>query len=177
MAAVGLLADNPDPSEDEIRHGIDGNLCRCTGYHNIVRAIEYAAAEDARRHPGARRVGGGAGMTTTKLFGKAIKRKEDPALIAGTGRYVDDVRLPGELSAAFVRSPYARAVVNSIDGSAALEMPGVHAVYTIEDVRHLGPLLAQVPVGTLKPLLARRTGTPCRRSGRHGGGRRQVPGP
>ncbi|HEX2370513.1 MAG TPA: (2Fe-2S)-binding protein [Acidimicrobiia bacterium] len=45
MSAVGLLADNPDPSEDEIRHGIDGNLCRCTGYHNIVRAIEYAAAK------------------------------------------------------------------------------------------------------------------------------------
>ena len=93
-------------------------------------------------------------MTTTRLFGKAIKRKEDPALIAGTGRYVEDVRLPGELSAVFVRSPYARAGVNSIDTSAALEMPGVHAVYTIEDVRHLGSLLAQVPVGTLKPLLA-----------------------
>ena len=45
MSAVGLLAENPDPSEDEIRHGIDGNLCRCTGYHNIVRAIEYAAAK------------------------------------------------------------------------------------------------------------------------------------
>jgi carbon-monoxide dehydrogenase small subunit len=45
MSAVGLLAENPNPSEDEIRHGIDGNLCRCTGYHNIVRAIEYAAAK------------------------------------------------------------------------------------------------------------------------------------
>jgi carbon-monoxide dehydrogenase small subunit len=45
MSAVGLLADNPDPTEDEIRHGIDGNLCRCTGYHNIVRAIEYAASK------------------------------------------------------------------------------------------------------------------------------------
>ena len=44
MSAVGLLADNPDPTEDEIRHGIDGNLCRCTGYHNIVRSIEFAAA-------------------------------------------------------------------------------------------------------------------------------------
>ena len=92
-------------------------------------------------------------MTTTRLFGKSIKRKEDPALIAGTGRFVEDVRLPGELAAAFVRSPYARAGINSIDGSAALAMPGVHAVYTIEDVRHLGPLLAQVAVGTLKPLL------------------------
>jgi carbon-monoxide dehydrogenase small subunit len=44
ISAVGLLAENPNPTEEEIRHGIEGNLCRCTGYHNIVRAIEYAAA-------------------------------------------------------------------------------------------------------------------------------------
>jgi carbon-monoxide dehydrogenase small subunit len=44
ISAVGLLQDNPNPTEDEIRHGIEGNLCRCTGYHNIVKAIEYAAA-------------------------------------------------------------------------------------------------------------------------------------
>ena len=44
MAAVALLDENPAPTEREIREGIEGNLCRCTGYHNIVRAIEYAAA-------------------------------------------------------------------------------------------------------------------------------------
>ena len=45
MSAAGLLSDNASPSEDEIRHGIEGNLCRCTGYHNIVKAVEYAAAK------------------------------------------------------------------------------------------------------------------------------------
>ena len=45
MSGVALLADNPSPTEAEIRHGIEGNLCRCTGYHNIVRSIEYAAAK------------------------------------------------------------------------------------------------------------------------------------
>jgi carbon-monoxide dehydrogenase small subunit len=44
MAAVSLLADEPNPSGDQIREGIEGNLCRCTGYQNIVRAIEDAAA-------------------------------------------------------------------------------------------------------------------------------------
>lgn len=44
MSAVALLDENESPSEDEIRHGIEGNLCRCTGYHNIVKSIEYAAA-------------------------------------------------------------------------------------------------------------------------------------
>jgi carbon-monoxide dehydrogenase small subunit len=45
MSAVGLLDQNQAPTEDEIRHGIEGNLCRCTGYHNIVKSIEYAAAK------------------------------------------------------------------------------------------------------------------------------------
>ncbi len=53
MTAAGMLADNDDPSEDEIRHGIEGNLCRCTGYHNIVRAIEYAAAKMRGEEPAA----------------------------------------------------------------------------------------------------------------------------
>ncbi|MGN6606907.1 MAG: (2Fe-2S)-binding protein [Jatrophihabitans sp.] len=43
MAARDLLKNNPNPSEDEIREGIEGNLCRCTGYHNIVKAIQAAA--------------------------------------------------------------------------------------------------------------------------------------
>ncbi|MFP5309094.1 MAG: (2Fe-2S)-binding protein [Actinomycetes bacterium] len=45
MAAKDLLAENPDPTDDEIRHGLEGNLCRCTGYVNIVRAVRRAAAE------------------------------------------------------------------------------------------------------------------------------------
>lgn len=44
MAAVGLLAENPDPTEAQVREGLEGNLCRCTGYHNIVRAVLAAAA-------------------------------------------------------------------------------------------------------------------------------------
>jgi carbon-monoxide dehydrogenase small subunit len=43
MAAADLLNRNPQPSEEEIRHALEGNLCRCTGYHNIVRAVQYAA--------------------------------------------------------------------------------------------------------------------------------------
>jgi len=43
MAAISLLDEHPDPSEDEIRLGLEGNLCRCTGYHNIVKAVRAAA--------------------------------------------------------------------------------------------------------------------------------------
>jgi carbon-monoxide dehydrogenase small subunit len=47
LAAVGLLRENPDPSEDEVREALEGNFCRCTGYHNIVRAV-LAAARSGR---------------------------------------------------------------------------------------------------------------------------------
>lgn len=43
MASAALLRDNPDPTEEEIRHGLEGNICRCTGYQNIVRAVQHAA--------------------------------------------------------------------------------------------------------------------------------------
>jgi carbon-monoxide dehydrogenase small subunit len=45
LRAVELLANNPNPTEEDIRWGISGNLCRCTGYNNIVKAIRYAAAK------------------------------------------------------------------------------------------------------------------------------------
>jgi aerobic carbon-monoxide dehydrogenase small subunit len=45
MAAADLLARNPDPSEEDIRHGLEGNLCRCTGYQNIVKAVQDAAGD------------------------------------------------------------------------------------------------------------------------------------
>jgi len=45
MQSVDLLKDNPKPTEQQIREGIEGNLCRCTGYHNIVRAVQYASGQ------------------------------------------------------------------------------------------------------------------------------------
>jgi len=92
--------------------------------------------------------------STTSAMGGIVRRREDPALIAGEGRYVDDIKMTGEASAVFVRSPFAHARINSIDTSAAEAIAGVHAVYTADDVRHLGLLLAQVAVGPLRPLLA-----------------------
>ena len=47
MSAAALLADNPRPSAAEVRHGLDGNICRCTGYHNIVKAVLAASGQDA----------------------------------------------------------------------------------------------------------------------------------
>ncbi len=93
-------------------------------------------------------------MATTSVMGGAVRRREDPALIQGYGEYVDDLTRTGLLHVAFVRSPMARAKITGLDTSAAKSMPGVVAVYTHDDVAHLGPLVAQVPIGKLRPLLA-----------------------
>src|SRR3984885_12930151 len=69
-------------------------------------------------------------IAAERYTGASIKRSEDPRILTGAGRYVDDVKLPGMLHAAFVRSPMAHARVLSVDVSAARELPGVVAAYT-----------------------------------------------
>jgi carbon-monoxide dehydrogenase small subunit len=51
MSSIALLDENSDPSEADIRHSIEGNLCRCTGYHNIVRSVQYAGAKMRGENP------------------------------------------------------------------------------------------------------------------------------
>ncbi len=70
----------------------------------------------------------------TKLFGKAIKRREDPRLITGKGNYTDDIKLNGMFHAAVVRSPYAHAKIVSINSEAAQSLPGVVAVITGDEI-------------------------------------------
>jgi carbon-monoxide dehydrogenase large subunit len=81
-------------------------------------------------------------MATTeqRLFGKSIKRREDPRFITGRGQYVDDLKLPGMTYAAFVRSPYAHARIKSIDVAAAKAQPGVVAVFTGKDMTGVNSL-------------------------------------
>ncbi|MBI4529598.1 MAG: xanthine dehydrogenase family protein molybdopterin-binding subunit [Deltaproteobacteria bacterium] len=76
-------------------------------------------------------------------LGNAVPRKETSRFVAGKGTYVDDILLPGTLYAAFVRSPYAHARIQTINSDAALSMPGVRAVFTGRDL-----------VGKLRPLKA-----------------------
>ena len=93
-------------------------------------------------------------MATTSALGGAVRRKEDPALIQGLGTFVDDLTPQGTTYVAFARSPYAHARILSVDTSAARAADGVVAVYTHDDVAHLGDLLAQVKVAKGRPLLA-----------------------
>lgn len=87
-------------------------------------------------------------MAVTKLFGAAIKRREDPRLITGRGNFTDHIRLPGTLVMAIKRSPHAHARIVRIDTSKARAMRGVIAVYTGQD---LVDKLAPVPCAWLVP--------------------------
>jgi len=83
-----------------------------------------------------------------KHLGARVKRLEDPSLLSGRGRFVDDVKVANALHACFVRSTYAHAKIQSVDSTAALAMPGVYAVITANDLPE--PMRSQ-PMAMLLP--------------------------
>jgi carbon-monoxide dehydrogenase large subunit len=95
-------------------------------------------------------------IVAERYTGASIKRSEDPRILTGAGRYVDDIKLPGMLHAAFVRSPLAHGRVLSVDVSAARALPGVVAVLTGADLETMtvpapDPLLALFSTGGPTP--------------------------
>ena len=133
MSAQALIERNPSPTEADVREAIAGNICRCTGYQNIVDSVLDAAATlrgDTYTPP--------AGLhehehETTGWVGKGIAREHDNRLLTGYGHYTADDRPVGTLYCAVLRSPHAHARILSIDTSRALAMPGVEYVLTGEE--------------------------------------------
>lgn len=127
ISAKSLLDKNLNPSKKEIKAAIRGNVCRCTGYVKIIKAIEMAA--EAFRNDGI--------LPDEKYKGKIgenIPRIDAKDKILGTGKYVDDMKVEGMVYGSALRTKYPRALVKSIDISEALEHPEVEAVLTAEDI-------------------------------------------
>ncbi len=118
---------------------IDSQLAPTAG-----RAVELPEPEEAPPETG-------------RGIGVSVPRKEDAELITGQGRFVDDIRLPGMLHLAFVRSFLAHAEIGAIDTSAALAVPGVQAVFTVEDL----DFKAGVPTGSNPTGDAKQPERPC----------------
>ena len=83
------------------------------------------------------------------LIGTPIKRREDPRLLSGRGRYLADVRLPGALEAVFVRSPIAHGTITEVDSTRALALDGVAAVFTEDTLPEHAPLVDAVRIDGL----------------------------
>lgn len=98
-------------------------------------------------------------MVDSATLGRHMPRLEDRDLLVGRGRFVDDIQLPGLLHAAFLRSPHAHAAIRAIDATAARAQAGVHAIYTLDDLRPVlrsERLVVALPSATFKQQADRR---------------------
>lgn len=84
---------------------------------------------------------------------RSLRRREDQRFLTGTGRYLDDQLVPGELYAAMLRSPHAHARILSMDTSTAANTAGVRGIYTADDLNGLNPLPCSIVVKTVEPLI------------------------
>jgi len=142
ISAKSLLNQNPAPTSAEIKNALRYNLCRCTGYLKIERAIQLAAK--AFRDGYIFSAEGG----TAKVGARMVRMDSEDKLL-GTGEFVDDMKVPGMLYGAALRARYPRALVKKIDISAAQACPGVEVVLTAKDVpgeRLLGHIVHDWPV-------------------------------
>ncbi len=145
MAAKALLDANPDPDAEEIKKALRRNLCRCTGYVTIIDAVKLAGRflrgeitpDDIRPKPDDVKMG--------------VPHPRPSAMIkaCGTAEFSADIKIPGALELAVVRSPHPHAIIKGIDVSRAETMPGVAGVITAADIKgtnRLKLLIADRPV-------------------------------
>ncbi len=122
MAGKALLDQEPNPTEEQIKKAIQGNICRCTGYKKIIEGIALAAAILRGDSPmDSLEEGQGYGV------GRRAFRIDARGKVLGTGEYCDDVEMEGMVYASAVRSEHPRAKVLKIDTEPARAMPGVLA--------------------------------------------------
>ncbi len=131
MATKTLLDKNLNPSTDEIKRALRGNLCRCTGYVKIIDAVQLAARflrgettpDQVRPDPNG------------PVMGVSHPRPSSMLKACGVADFSADIMIPGSLEVAAVRSPHPHALIKSIDSSAAKKMPGVQGVMTAKDIK------------------------------------------
>ena len=127
MAAKALLDQSPRPAREEILMALEPNLCRCTGYSSIVRAVLQASGQEvpAEVTPP---------TPPLSAVGRSLPRPDAEAKVTGTARYAADLRFEGMLHAAVLRSTHPHARVLRIDTARARTMPGVVAVLSAADI-------------------------------------------
>lgn len=142
VSAKALIDRNINPSREDVKRAIVGNICRCTGYIKIEKAILMSAKifrENLKCSD----------VTGSGIIGKNFIRIDAIKKTLGFAKYVDDIKVPGMLYGSALRSKYPRAVLKGIDKSKAESYPGVEAVITAEDIpgkRYIGHIVKDWPV-------------------------------
>ncbi len=143
MAAAALLEDHDDPTRDQIRAALGGNLCRCTGYQKIVAAVERAAAElrpavsgaVESRSPAAEAAREeDSGGHRRRLIGTPFRRVDAAAKVTGRTRFAGDLSFPRMCHLKLVRSTVPHATIRRLDLERAAALPGVLGFLTGEDL-------------------------------------------
>ncbi|MFT5874413.1 MAG: aldehyde oxidoreductase [Clostridium sp.] len=149
MSAKGLVDKVENPTEEQIKNAIKNNICRCTGYVKILKAIELVAKILREKTEVPK-------CMCSALVGENFNRVDAVAKALGTAEYVDDMRIDGLIYGGAVRTKYPRALVKSIDVSAAKKLPGVYAVVTADELpgsKKVGHIVKDwdilVPVGSI----------------------------
>ncbi|MDD3339884.1 MAG: selenium-dependent xanthine dehydrogenase [Lachnospiraceae bacterium] len=127
LCAKSLLDHNLNPSIQDVKYAIKGNICRCTGYKKIEDAFFIAAKMFREDIPVPKE-------DSDWKAGQRRHRVDVPEKVLGYGQYPDDIYMDGMLYGSAVRSKYPRALVKKIDITEASKMPGVHGVLTAADI-------------------------------------------
>jgi 4-hydroxybenzoyl-CoA reductase subunit alpha len=163
ITALDFIRNNPQPSVEEIKLALSGNLCRCTGYKKIIEAVAEYAKEERR--------GNRTALPNTSIVKVGVGRPyiEAEKKVQGIAEYADDYQIRGALHVKFLRSIYPHAKIDSINTEAALQAEGVRYVATgkelpvtfgvlpisqdetamaIEKTRYIGEIVAAVAADT-----------------------------
>lgn len=127
LTSYALLKENPNPTKEEIKEALAGNLCRCTGYTKIIDAVCACSKDKEERKDS---------NSKFKVVGKPKPYIEAIKKVKGTADYADDIYTKNALHCRFLRSTHAHAKIESIDTSVADKMEGVHKIVTGQEIKN-----------------------------------------
>jgi aerobic-type carbon monoxide dehydrogenase small subunit (CoxS/CutS family) len=137
LRTKAILDENSDPSREEIKHALSGNLCRCTGYTKILEAVETSKSYMKGEEPGKLEYQPQKSAINFSVVGKRLPKIDAPDKATGRAIYTDDIVLPNMIYGKLLLSPIPHANIKSINTDKAKALPGVKVILTGTDVTDL----------------------------------------
>ena len=137
LRTKSLFDENPNPSEEEIKKALTGNLCRCTGYTKILDAIDTSKAYLKGEKPQSIEYQPQKSATDLSVVGKRLPKIDAPDKATGRAIYTDDIVLPNMIYGKLLLSPLPHAKIKSVNIEKAKSLPGVKLILTGSDVTDL----------------------------------------